>query len=123
MAHPPVRWTDAMIATIAGVLGDCAAQSPWTIAAAAIEETHFHVALTHSPLDIDRTIKWIGQEMTKAVHLETPHAGPVFCKGRWRQFIFEPSHWRNVIRYIEQHNLRRGLLAKPYAFIDGTARG
>jgi hypothetical protein len=52
------------------------------------------------------------------VHRETSHVGPVWCKGRWRQFIYDMQHWRNTIGYIERHNLRNGLSARPYEFIS-----
>jgi hypothetical protein len=55
--------------------------------------------------------------MNKAVHQQTTHTGPVFCKGRWLQFIFEDSHWANLVRYIESHNVRRELPARPYEFL------
>lgn len=68
-------------------------------------------------MDIDRTAKWLAQRMTKSVHANTTHTGPVFCKGRWCVFLFEASHWYNTVRYIEAHNIRRGLGPRPYAFI------
>ncbi len=52
-----------------------------------------------------------------AFHRETPHTGPVWCKGRWRSFIFETDVWDNTCRYIERHNERRDALRRPYAFL------
>jgi REP element-mobilizing transposase RayT len=117
MKHPPVRFTPQMIAAIAGAIGQCAGESPWRVAAASIVSTHFHLLITYSGLDIDATIKWLSQRMTKSVHKNTDHRGPVFCEGKWRGFIFNESHWRNTIRYVEQHNLRDGLPARPYEWI------
>lgn len=117
MKHPPVRWDETMQQTITATLGECAANSLWKVLEYCIEETHFHALLTLSPLDIERTVKWVGQEMTKAVHRETQHAGPVFCKGRWLQFIFEESHLADVTQYIQSHNTRQGLSARPYDFL------
>jgi len=117
MKHAPVRWDVEMQQTITDALGVCAANSPWNVESYAIEETHFHAILSQSPLNIDRTVKWVAQEMTKAVHRRTAHTGPVFCKGRWLQFIFDEPHYANLTRYIESHNIRRGLPAKPYDFL------
>jgi REP element-mobilizing transposase RayT len=123
MKCPAVRWSAEMVGAIAKAIAECANSSPWTIVAASIEPTHLHIAISYSPLNIERTVKWIGQEMTKAVHRETSHVGPVFCKGRWLEFIFDEPHWRNVIRYIETHNVRRGVEARPYSWIGEADRG
>lgn len=118
LKHPPVRFTDDMMNVMIDVIGACKSESPWSIVAASIEPTHMHLLITYSGLDIHRTAKWLAQEMTKAVHHRTSHAGPVFCKGNWCEYVFEDSHWRNLIAYIERHNARRGLAARPYAFLS-----
>ncbi|MCI0433153.1 MAG: transposase [Gemmatimonadetes bacterium] len=117
MAHPPVRLTGDMMAAVVESVHECADDSDWTIAAASIEATHSHVLLTYSLRDIDTTVKWIKDCATKAIHRRTDHDGPVWCKGRWRVFVFDESHWTNLVGYIERHNCRRGLPARPYAFI------
>ncbi len=117
MKHRPVRLDAGMIEAVVSAIRDCANESKWTIAAFAIEETHMHALLTYTTSPIDNTLKWLAQETTKAVHRQTAHAGPVWCKGRWRQFIFDPAHWQNTIHYIERHNTRRGLAPRPYDFI------
>jgi REP element-mobilizing transposase RayT len=104
---------------VVSAIARCAAESEWELAAFSIEETHMHALLTYNTRSIESTLKWLAQETTKAVHRETSHNGPVWCKGRWRQFIFDESHWWNTIQYIERHNLRLGLPARPYDFIVG----
>jgi hypothetical protein len=74
--------------------------------------------ITYSERDIDNTIKWLKDQLTKSIHHETEHTGPVWCKGRWRAFIYEPVVWRNTRLYIERHNVRRGLEPGPYSFIE-----
>lgn len=117
MKHPKVRWSPEIIAAMVDSIEECAAESDWKIVAAAVENTHLHLQLTYSGMDIDRTAKWLAQRMTKSVHANTTHTGPVFCKGRWCVFLFDESHWYNTVRYIEAHNIRRGLGPRPYAFI------
>ncbi|MEM7627634.1 MAG: hypothetical protein AAF333_18720 [Planctomycetota bacterium] len=103
MQHPSVSWTPAMIESIATTLERCADESPWNIAALAIEPTHLHALIIYASLDFDRTTKWLAQQMTKAVHAETSHAGPVFAKGKWATFVFDQPHWDNTARYIQHH--------------------
>jgi REP element-mobilizing transposase RayT len=117
MAHPPLRLDEAMIAVVGEALGKCAATSDWRVAAAAIESTHLHLLLTFTERDIDNTIKWLKDQTTKAIHRETPHVGPVWCKGRWRQLLFDEVYWRKSRKYIERHNERRGLPPQPYTWI------
>jgi REP element-mobilizing transposase RayT len=115
--HPPVKLTDPMLAVVETVIGECAATSPWQIVAASIERTHTHLAITYSGLDIHRTVKWLAQQMTKAIHRQTSHTGPVWCEGYWCEYHYDERHWQNVIGYIERHNIRRGVGPRPYGFI------
>jgi REP element-mobilizing transposase RayT len=118
MQHAPVRFSPPMIDAIVVAIDKCDAASPWNIAAASIESTHLHLLITYSGLDIDRTVKWLAQQMTKEVHRSTAHQGPIFCEGNWCSFLFDKSYWQNTRRYIERHNERRGQSPKPYAFIS-----
>jgi hypothetical protein len=59
MKHPPVRWDEKMQQVITSTLAKCAANSPWNVESYCIEETHFHGLFSTSPLNIDRTVKWI----------------------------------------------------------------
>ena len=116
-AHPPVKLTPAMTTIVARIIGECAAESDWKVKAASIEPTHCHFQVTYTTRDIDHTVKWIKDRLTKAIHKETDHAGPVWCKGKWRTFIFDDKVWENVMRYIENPNIRRGVGPRPYAFL------
>jgi REP element-mobilizing transposase RayT len=115
--RPPVRLNAAMQRVAAATIGRCCEDSDWRIAAASIEATHTHLLLTYSSRDIDLTIKWLKDQATKAIHQETPHGGPVWCKGRWRSFVYDADVWQNTQRYIERHNQRRGVGPRPHAFI------
>ncbi len=116
--HPAVRLNAAMQSIVADTIGRCRNESEWRIAAASIESTHTHLLMTYCERDVDVTVKWIKDQMTKAIHRNTPHRGPVWCKSRWRSFIFDPDIWRNTRVYIERHNIRRGVGPRPYPFID-----
>ena len=117
MRQAPVRLDDRMIQAVIATLAACSANSDWSIAAASIESTHTHLLITHTERDIDHTMKWIKDQATKAIHRTTPHQGPVWCKGRWRTFVFDEDRWGQVADYIEQHNVRRGAGRRPYPFI------
>lgn len=120
MIHPPVRFNKAMIAVIAEVLGDLIVRSAGglRISAAAIEPTHVHLLLPCTGRDIDATAKWIADQTTKAVHRVTDHDGPVWCKGRWRSFIFDTDRWNRTAQYVRRHNRRAGLPDDPYPWIS-----
>ena len=109
MTHPPVRWSADVQRVITACIQRCAEASPWDVAGYAIEPTHLHLLLTYTTQDIYGTAKWLGQQMTKAVHRETDHVGPVFCDGRWLRFVYDADHWDRLIGYVQRHNLRRGL--------------
>lgn len=103
MKHPPVLWSPAVVDRLAHTLDRCATESTWDLAALSVEPTHFHALLTCITRDVDRTAKWLAQQMTKAVHQDTDHTGPVFAKGNWITFIFDESYWYNTIAYINRH--------------------
>jgi REP element-mobilizing transposase RayT len=117
MQHPRVVFTDLMIDTVTQAIDDCQKQSDWAIKAAAIEATHTHLLLTYTKRDIDKTAKWLKDQTTKAVHRTCEYSGPVWCKGKWRLFLYEQFHWANTLRYIERHNERRGVGPRPYTFL------
>jgi REP element-mobilizing transposase RayT len=116
--QPPVRLDEAMQLVVVDTISRCRVESDWRIAAASIEATHVHLLMTYTERDIDNTVKWLKDQMTKAIHRQTSHHGPVWCKGRWRSFIYELAAWQNAQAYIERHNVRRGVGARPYAFIE-----
>ncbi len=117
MLCEPVLLDDIMIDAVLGALGACAEQSQWSIVAASIEPTHTHLLITYGGRDIHKTVKWIAYQTTKAVHRATQHQGPVWAKGKWCSYVFDESQWRNTIHYIQRHNVRRGLDARPYGFV------
>ena len=119
MQHPPVKLDAAMTAAVADAIGACVAKSNGglRIAAGAIDHTYFHLLLPYTGRDIDRTAAWIADQTAKAVHRQTSHAGPVWGKGSWKVFVFTQEHWDAARGYIERHNLRNGLAARPYEWI------
>ncbi|MCH7988238.1 MAG: hypothetical protein IID46_03705 [Planctomycetes bacterium] len=120
MAHPPLRMTPSMINVVIETITNCIQRSGGglTVVAASMESTHMHLLIPYVGRDIENTAKWIADQTTKSVHRQTDYQGPVWCKGKWRSFIFEKSHWENTIDYIERHNVRRGLSRAPYSFIS-----
>ena len=117
MKHPRVMFTPQMVDAATSAVERCAATSDWSIVAASVESTHTHLLLTYTLRNIENTVKWLKDQTTKAVHRETAHTGSVWCKGHWRGFLFDPIMWRNTVRYIEQHNVRRGVGPRPYSFL------
>jgi REP element-mobilizing transposase RayT len=120
MKHPAVRFDAAMRTAVENAISECTGDSPWRIAAASIEATHTHLVITYSGLDIHRTLKWLSQCTTKAVHQQTSHLGPVWCEGSWCTYLFDDEYWPNTIRYVERHNERRGVGPRPYSFITSV---
>ncbi len=117
MRHSPVRLDAPMAKTVVQALSECQAASDWSVEAASVEATHTHLLLTLTQRPIDRTVQWLKDQTTKAVHRETAHLGPVWSRGKWCSFVFDSTVWKNTRQYIERHNLRRGVGPRPYAFI------
>ena len=115
MIHTPVRLTDAMIDAVAGALALCADRSGdgLSIVAATIQPTHMHLLIPYSGRDIHRTVRWIADQTTKAVHRNTDHLGPIWSKGKWCSYVFDQSHWHNTMQYIQRHHS----VARPFSFV------
>jgi REP element-mobilizing transposase RayT len=118
MKYPPTKLTTVMIEAVASALGVCVHDSDWQVLEAAMESTHMHLLLSYTERDIDNTAKWIAQMTTKSVHKTTTFTGPVWCEGIWLEFIYDQQHWDNLRRYIERHNIRRNIPAKPWDWIS-----
>ena len=108
-----------MIEIVAQTIAACIAKSDGglSIAALTIEPTHLHALIPYSGRDVHITVKWLADQTTKAIHKQTDHKGPVWCKGKWCSYVFDPRHWRNLRGYIGDHNKRAGRPADPYPFI------
>ena len=117
MKHAPVRLNNQMIQAVNSVISKCEVESDWSVAAASVEPTHTHLLLTYTNRQIDNTVKWLKDQTTKAIHRNTAHDGPVWCKGKWRSFIFDEQVWDNTKSYIERHNIRRNESAQPHDYI------
>ena len=76
-----------------------------------------HLLITYSGLDIKRTVKWLAQQTTKAVHRQTDHVGPVWCEGYWCSYVFDTAYWTSLVQYIQRHNLRQSESAKLDTFL------
>ncbi|MFA7237184.1 MAG: transposase [Phycisphaeraceae bacterium] len=107
MTHPPMRLDERMQAVVEAALHECEAKSDWRIEAMTVCETHVHALLTYTTRDIENTTKWLADQTTKAVHRQTTHEGPVWCRGRWLEFVEDAEHWENLVAYIERHNPRK----------------
>lgn len=108
MAQPAVRFSASIRNAVADAIARCAVESDWQTGAFTLEPTHAHLLLTYTGRPIEKTVKWLKQSCTKAVHTQTAHDGKVWCEGSWRVFVFEPAQWNTTTRYIQQHHERRG---------------
>ncbi len=117
----PVRLSDDMVGVVIDSLADCSAESKWSFVSASVETTHMHMLLTYMDRNVDNTIKWIKDRTTKQIHRQTSHRGSVWCKGKWRRFVFDLDVLERTRNYIEQHNVRRGVGPRPYPFFEPDA--
>jgi len=117
MRHAAVTLTPEVQLIIENEIAACQKESPWKIAAAAIEPTHLHLLITYSGRPIEQTARWLAARMTQAIHRGTTHLGPVWTEGYWGESIADESHWRNLVGYIERHNIERGLGPRPFSFL------
>jgi REP element-mobilizing transposase RayT len=104
MKHPPTRLNRTMIEAVRDTMNRCAASSDWRIMALTIQRTHVHVLLTYTTRNIGNTVKWLSDQTTKAAKRAAGFGGPIWCKGRWLQFVYDEAHWQRLIEYIGRHD-------------------
>jgi hypothetical protein len=119
MNHDPVVLSEAMIACVIEAITECVAKSHGglRIMAATIEPTHLHLLLPDTGRKIETTAKWIADQTTKAIHRRTSHLGPVWTSKSWCEHIADESHWEELLRYIDDHNVRAGRGSRPFPFL------
>lgn len=117
MKAPPTYLSAEMMTVIEEVLVECAASSEWKIAAGAIEPTHLHLLITDCGRRMENTVTWLSHRLTMAIRKQTGFLGPLWTHGHWCETIADGSHWQNLIVYIENHNVRRGVGPRPYKFL------
>ncbi len=120
MKEPPKILSADDQAAVAKTIGTLVID-PVIVYAAAIEPTHVHVLLGPLAENIGRFAGRI-KGMTSSAVLDLPES-----RGRtrtwtakyWKVFLFDDVALAAVKRYIEEHNLRRGLAAAPFDWIYG----
>lgn len=108
--------------TIADVLHDL--KPKVDVYAAAIERTHVHILYAATPHPISQLVGRIkGRTSSEVIaHGSETWRERTWTAGYWKVFLFEEIGVREVQRYVEAHNLRRGLSAAPYAWIKPHVR-
>jgi REP element-mobilizing transposase RayT len=105
-----------------------------SVLAGAIERTHVHLLLGAMEADISQVVgKLKGRTSSRVLGLaENAGRGRTWTSGFWKVFLFDDEGTLEVKRYVQDHNLRRGLCAAPYPWIrlrgggrnaPGQARG
>jgi hypothetical protein len=120
------KWLDAdEIATVVVELGHylagidakrAALPAPW---AAAVEPNHVHLLVGPVRENLARFVGRVKGRTSSAVGAMPRNAARerVWADGYWKVFLFDDHGVRAVKRYIDAHNVRRGLPADPYPWI------
>lgn len=132
MKEPP-KWLDPdEIATVADELSRHVAVPPvpaWppvpAVWAAAIEPNHVHLLVGPVRENLARFVGRIKGRTSSAVGALPRNAdrARVWTDGYWKVFLFDEEGIVAVKRYIDAHNVRRGLAAEPFPWIAHIAAG
>ena len=92
--------------------------------AAAIEATHVHLLVGPVQEELSRCVGRMKGTSSSAVLALRPNQGRhrVWTGGYWKVFLFDMATVQAVKRYIDEHNVRRGLPAEPFAWITPLDR-
>ena len=87
--------------------------------AAAIEETHAHLLLGPVEEKIHKTAGRIKGTTSSALLKLPANRGRshIWTARYWKVFLYDEAAFAAVKRYIEEHNLRRGIAAAPFLWI------
>jgi REP element-mobilizing transposase RayT len=123
MAHDAVLLDDAERKTVAARFGATCVECKYRVYAMTVRPVHVHVVFGPLPEEINTVIARLKRRSAAdvlAVRRQMKRAVPrsLWTAGRFPIFIFDEDHLRNAIEYVRQHNLRVGLAADPYDWID-----
>lgn len=87
--------------------------------AAAIEDNHVHLLLGPLSEDIGKYVGRLKGRTSSVIRKLPANADRkrIWTAGYWKVFLFDDEAITMVTRYIEQHNMRRGLPASPYDWV------
>jgi len=119
MTEPPKWLTPEEIAVVADELGKLVTPPNPPAWAATIEANHVHLLVGPMTENISRyTGRLKGRTSSEIGALPTnSDRERVWTSGYWKVFLFDEIAVQAVKRYIDAHNTRRGLPAKPYPWI------
>ena len=88
--------------------------------AAGIEPKHAHLLLGPIEEDISKCVGRLKGTSSSAVLKCSAYQDRqrVWTQGYWKVFLFDKLAVASVKKYIDAHNLRRGLKAEPYSWIS-----
>lgn len=89
------------------------------IYAAAIERTHIHLLFDELDIEIDKLVGRVKSRTSSAVIKKGSDRDRTrtWTTGYWKVFVFEEIVIPEIQRYIEDHNVRRGLVRAPFKWI------
>jgi REP element-mobilizing transposase RayT len=123
--EPPVILGADAIAIVAQSIGEHVCRPTEHIAkprvfAAAIEATHVHLLFGPVEEDLGRCIGRIKGTTSSAVlrHNAELKRRRTWTAGVWQVFLYDDAAFIAVKRYIDDHNIRKGLPAEPYDWIS-----
>ena len=88
--------------------------------AAAIEDNHVHLLFGPVNEDVGKFVGRLkGRTSSELKKLPINRDRQrLWTGGYWKVFLFDDEAIRSVARYIEQHNVRRGVDASPHAWVS-----
>jgi REP element-mobilizing transposase RayT len=126
MKQPAKRLTDDEIHIVASVIGHQLSPgmpgATWKVLSAAIEPTHVHLLFAALTDDIGTVVGRIKSQTSSALikHPSNRDRSRIWTAGYWKVFLFDDDAVHAVQQYIERHNQRRGLSARPWDWIENT---
>jgi REP element-mobilizing transposase RayT len=123
--EPPKILSDHEIAVVADKIGELVrwpnqfvGDKPCAFAAA-IEPNHVHLLLGPVKEDIAKCVGRLkGTSSSAVIAASADNRERTWTAGYWTVFLFNMQAVEAVKKYIDEHNLRRGLPAEPYPWIS-----
>jgi REP element-mobilizing transposase RayT len=122
LSHSPTILSSSDVAVVAQTIGSLVA-SPQRLGAsrihaAAIESNHTHLLVGGLTDTVSRIVGRLkGQTSSSVAAANGDGSSRTWTTGYWKVYLFDEHAIAAVASYIEQHNIRRGLPARPYHWI------
>ena len=114
LKHSPYRFSPLQLFNVGGMIGRAVIERLHvTVLAMTVQTWHVHFVIGHTSHGVESVVKCAKD----AVRWGLKPGRPVWTEGFDKRFCFDAAALRKRVRYVEKHNVRVDMAARPWDFV------